>query len=192
MVDRRGGCGQICAIEQISSRHFDFGVYPARFIDICSFLDWLYHAGEPHGRSMVFVFFESFRVLRGLSSSCLVLLSLPRFLLSLRKLRRRRTTHCTLRPSRAQLRSHRNIQRNPPITPGLRAPPPAVITPPAIRPRRIQAKKAIRNTGVAPARERRRVRDATITMSPPRSWRGPTSCTMHLSHPPNCGPWRSS
>ena len=167
-------------------RRFDFGVYPARFIDICRFQEWLCHAGVPLGRWMVFAYFVSFCLFCGLRSSCLVLLSSPRFLLLPRKLRRRRTTR------RTQLRSLRNAARNRHAIPSLRAPLPAVIAPPTIRSWHIPAKGATRDTRVTPARKRRRVLDAIVTMSLRGNWRGPISSTMRLSRPLNCGPWRSS
>jgi len=191
MVDWRAGCGQICAGAQIFAHHFDFGGYAARFIHICSFFDLLCHAGEPHGRSMVFAIFRSFRVLRGLSSSCSVLLSLPRFLLLPRKLRRRTTTPTRL-PSRTQLRNLGNTVRNRLTIPGLRVPLPSVIARRTIRPRRVPAKETMRSAGVAPAGKRRRIVDAVVTTSPRGNGRARISSTMRLSHPLNCGPWRSS
>ena len=88
MVARPGGCGQIFQRDPYLPRHFVFARYPARFIDICSCLDLLCHAGAPPGRSMISVFFESFCDIRGHSSSCLVSPSFPRLPLSPRAARR--------------------------------------------------------------------------------------------------------
>ena len=165
-------------------RYFDFAGYPARLIDICRFLDWYCHTGARHGRLMDFAFFGSLRVLRGLSSSCLVLLLLPRCLLSPRKRRPRRTT------SRTQLRSHRNIRRNRPITPSL--PTRAVITPRTMKRRRIRGKSTIPRTRVPRTRKRQHIRDVIIITPQRRNWHARISFTMRLWRRLNCGPWRSS